>query len=169
VPDKVVASSPGSPWSCQLFGHGEGSQGFVTMFHFAGGMGARRSLPGLDATTYPAGVGAMPIEMIETESPVVFRRREIRRGSGGAGRMRGGDGQIIEFTVPGDAPWTLATAPAGAAYAPEGLEGGESGAAGKFFVNGVEAAIDGRARMAAGDLVRMETPGGGGFGPPSAS
>lgn len=168
VPDKVVASSPGSPWSCQLFGHGEGTANFVSMFHFAGGMGARRSLPGLDATTYPAGVGAMPIEMIETECPVVFRRREIRRGSGGAGRMRGGDGQVIEFTVQSDAPWTLATAPAGFAYAPEGLEGGASGAAGQFFVNGEERIIDGRARMASGDLVRMETPGGGGFGTPLA-
>ncbi len=111
----------------------------------------------------------MPIEMIETECPVIFRRREIRRGSGGAGRMRGGDGQVIEFTVQSDAPWTLATAPAGFAYAPEGLEGGASGAAGRFFVNGESRIIDGRARMASGDLVRMETPGGGGFGTPGAA
>lgn len=82
--------------------------------------------------------------------------------------MRGGDGQVIEFTVLSKAPWTLAVAPAGLAFAPDGLEGGESGAAGHFFVNGEEQVIDGRARMQPGDLVRMETPGGGGFGAPPA-
>jgi N-methylhydantoinase B/oxoprolinase/acetone carboxylase alpha subunit len=162
VPDKVVASSPGSPWGCQLFGSGEGA--FVTMFHFAGGMGARRALPGLNATTYPAGVSAMPLEMIEIESPVVFHRREIRRGSGGAGRMTGGDGQIVEFSVRSGHRWTLAAAPSGAAYAPEGLEGGDHGAGGRFSINGNETVIDGRATMAPDDVVRLETPGGGGFG-----
>lgn len=164
VPDKVVASSPGSPWGCQLSGSGRGAGAFHTMFHFAGGMGARRALPGLDATTYPAGVSAVPIEMIEMESPVVFHRREIRRGSGGKGRMNGGDGQVVEFSVRTGEAWSLAAAPAGAAFPPEGLEGGGSGQGGLFMVNGVETVIDGRARMQPDDVVRFETPGGGGFG-----
>lgn len=164
VPDKVVASSPGSPWGCQLFGSAQDEGAFVTMFHFAGGMGARRNLPGLNATTYPAGVSAMPLEMIEIESPVVFHRREIRRGSGGDGRMHGGDGQVVEFSVRSNASWTLAAAPSGASYAPEGLEGGDHGQAGRFLINGLETVIDGRMLMAPDDVVRLETPGGGGFG-----
>ncbi|MCP3731219.1 hydantoinase B/oxoprolinase family protein [Sphingomonas sp. MG17] len=167
IPDKVVASSPGSPWGCQLSGTGRGEGAFVTMFHFAGGMGARRELPGLSATTYPAGVSAMPLEMIEIESPVVFHRRELRRGSGGMGRMTGGDGQVVEFSVRSGHRWTMAAAPSGAAYAPEGLEGGEHGVGGRFSINGRETVIDGRAVMSPDDVVRLETPGGGGFGRPA--
>jgi N-methylhydantoinase B/oxoprolinase/acetone carboxylase alpha subunit len=92
----------------------------------------------------------------------------LRSGSGGNGRSRGGDGQIVEFGVRTGLPWTLHAAVTGTMLGASGLAGGETGATGRFLVNGVEWRSNGKAQMRPDDIVRMETPGGGGFGPPPA-
>jgi quercetin dioxygenase-like cupin family protein len=145
----------------------DGSPYTSSQFSFSGGMGARATKPGPDATCYPTGIGATPIEVLEMETPIVFHRRELRPGSGGAGRTRGGDGQVIEFGMRTGLPWHLNAAPTGLRQPPAGLDGGACGATGRFMRNGVDWQTVGKVRMDAGDMVRMETPGAGGFGPPA--
>jgi N-methylhydantoinase B/oxoprolinase/acetone carboxylase alpha subunit len=167
VPEKVLAESPGAVWSAQVTGkHADGRPFISSQFSFSGGMGARATRPGPSATCYPTGIGATPLEILELETPVLFRRRHLRAGSGGRGLSRGGDGQIVEFTLRTDRPWTLQAAPTGREYPAEGLAGGQAGAPGRFLANGVEWKKFGKTVMAPGDTVYMETPGGGGFGTP---
>jgi N-methylhydantoinase B/oxoprolinase/acetone carboxylase alpha subunit len=166
VPDRVIAEGPGAVWSAQVIGRDAAGKPFTSsQFSFSGGMGARATKPGPSATCYPTGIGATPIEVLEMETPIVVRRRELRAGSGGRGRQRGGDGQIVEFGVRTGLPWTLNAAPTGTTLGAPGLGGGEAGATGRFLVNGAPWPGRGKALMQPADIVHMETPGGGGFGP----
>ncbi|MFI5015836.1 MAG: hydantoinase B/oxoprolinase family protein [Hyphomicrobiales bacterium] len=167
VPRNVLAEGPGAPWSAQAIGtYADGRPFTSSQFSFAGGMGARATKPGPNATCYPTGIAATPLEILEAETPIVFLRRELREGSGGRGRSRGGNGQIVEFRVRTDRHWTLNAAPTGMGAGPEGLDGGEPGRPGVFKVNGVATHQQGKTLMQPGDVVYMETPGGGGFGAP---
>ncbi len=96
--------------------------------------------------------------------PYVFDRRELRLGSGGKGRSTGGDGQVIEFHMNTDQPWLLNAVPSRLDRGPDGLEGGEPGAAGRFLINGQPVSEARKIAMQPGDVVRLETPGGGGYG-----
>ena len=107
----------------------------------------------------------MPVEILEAAMPIVFDRRELRPGSGGNGRTRGGDGQVIAFHMRTDQPWLLNAVPSRLDRGPDGLDGGEPGAAGRFTINGVAVSESKKMSMAPGDMVVMETPGGGGYGP----
>ena len=129
-----------------------------------GGMGARATKPGLHATYYPAGVGTAPTEIVESESRVVFRRRELRRGSGGKGQSNGGDGLVVEFYVRTDQPWLMFATPSSRKHPPPGLGGGEPGRQGVFRVDGEDRFPQGKVRMKPDSVVYLETPGGGGFG-----
>jgi N-methylhydantoinase B/oxoprolinase/acetone carboxylase alpha subunit len=127
-------------------------------------MGARAAKPGPSATCYPTGVAAVPVEILEAAMPIVFDRRELRPGSGGKGRSRGGDGQVIGFHMNTDQPWLLNAVPSRLGRGPDGLLGGEAGAAGRFLVNGQGVSEARKMTMAPGDVVLLETPGGGGYG-----
>jgi N-methylhydantoinase B len=166
VPDRVLAEGPGAVWSAQILGRDRSGRQFTSsQFSFSGGMGARAHKAGPSATCYPTGIGATPIEVLEMETPVVFHRRELRPGSGGDGRSRGGDGQIVEFGVRTGLPWTLNAAPTGTIIGAAGLAGGEPGATGRFVVSGADWHARGKTTMNPNDVVHMETPGAGGFGP----
>jgi N-methylhydantoinase B len=84
-------------------------------------MGARAAKTGLSATCFPAGVSAVPVEILEAAMPIVFHRKELRKGSGGAGAQRGGDGQIIAFSMRTDQPWVLNASPVCLIEGPEDL------------------------------------------------
>lgn len=96
--------------------------------------------------------------------PIVFDRRELRLGSGGEGRSRGGDGQVIGFHMRTNQPWLLNAVPSRLDEGPEGLDGGADGAAGRFLVNGRPMSEGKKMTMQPGDVVVLETPGGGGYG-----
>ena len=165
VPERVLAEGPGAPWTAQVVGERDDGLPFVsTQFSFAGGMGARYGKPGPAATAYPTGVGATPLEVIEADSPVVFRRREIMPGTGGRGRNHGGDGQIVAFQVRTSKPWMLNASPAGMKYAPEGLAGGQAGELGHFSINGQVRHAGGKSMLNPDDVVTLQTPGGAGYG-----
>src|SRR3546814_14095322 len=106
------------------------------MFTYAGGVGARATKTGLSATSYPTGVSAVPLEVVEASAPVRFLRKELRPGSGGGGSAEGGLGQVIEFTVDNDRPWQLNGVKSRKKHAPRGLLGGEAGAEGGVLGNG---------------------------------
>jgi N-methylhydantoinase B len=165
VPDKVMAEGAGAVWTCQVSGTRADGRPFITsMFNYAGGVGARAAKPGLSATAYPTGVAAVPVEVVESTAPLVFLRKELRQGSGGGGSQPGGLGQVIEFTVENGRDWTLNAVTSRLAHPPLGLFGGSSGAPGRFLVNDEPVRTQKRIDLHSGDLVRLELPGGGGFG-----
>ena len=165
IPDRVLAEGSGAVWTVQIQGKKRSGEAFTSsMFNYSGGMGARAAKPGPSATCYPTGVAAVPVEILEASMPIVFDRRELRRGSGGAGRSPGGDGQVIGFHMLTDGPWLLNAVPSRLDRGPDGLDGGEPGAAGRFLVNGEPVSEARKLTMRAGDVVLLETPGGGGYG-----
>ncbi len=166
IPDRVLAEGSGAVWTVQIQGKRSNGDAFTSsMFNYSGGMGARATKPGPSATCYPTGVAAVPVEVLEAAMPIVFDKRALRRGSGGKGRSTGGDGQVIEFHMNTDQPWLLNAVPSRLDRGPDGLAGGEPGAAGRFTVNGQPVSEARKIMMQPGDVVRLETPGGGGFGP----
>jgi len=111
-------------------------------------------------------------EVLETRFPVLLERFEIRRGSGGAGRFRGGDGatRILRF----DTPMEINLITGHREVPPFGLAGGEPGACGINELRRADGSVkrlEGRDRvfLEAGDAIVMHTPGGGGFGQPEAA
>jgi N-methylhydantoinase B len=103
-----------------------------------------------------------PIEALELESPLRVERYELLDGSGGLGRHRGGDGLVRSIRVLEPAVLSLLTDRR--RHAPEGLAGGRPGRPGRNLVNGEEVAAKATRRLDSGDVVSVETPGGGGWG-----
>jgi N-methylhydantoinase B len=103
-----------------------------------------------------------PAEALELAYPLRVERHELRLGSGGEGEHRGGDGVVRELRVLEECRLSLVGERR--ARGPHGARGGRPGLAGRNLVNGEE--VPGKATLSlrAGDRVRVETPGGGGFG-----
>ena len=164
-PEQAMAEGSGAVWTMQVSGNHDDGRPFITaMFTYAGGVGARASKPGLSACSYPTGVAAVPIEVVEASAPIRFLRKELRAGSGGRGAQVGGLGQTIEFTVDTERPWQLNAVTSRLSEAPQGIFGGEAGAAGSFTVNGEPVRTQSRVTLQPGDVVRLDLPGGGGYG-----
>ena len=165
VPDKVMAEGAGAVWTMQVSGtYPDGSPFITAMFTYAGGVGARATKPGLHATSYPTGVSAVPMEVVEASAPIRFVRKALLDGSGGTGQQPGGSGQVIEFTVDTDNPWQLNAVTSRLSDPPLGLFGGAPGSPGQFLVNGEPVTTQARFELQPGDIVRLELPGGGGYG-----
>lgn len=165
LPEQAMAEGSGAVWTMQVSGnHDDGSPFLTAMFTYAGGVGARATKPGLDACSYPTGIAAVPIEVVEASAPVRFRTKALRRDSGGAGAQTGGLGQTIEFTVDTTRPWQLNAVTSRLAEAPQGIFGGEPGATGRFSVNGEAVTTQARITLQPDDVVRLDLPGGGGYG-----
>jgi N-methylhydantoinase B len=160
-----MAEGSGAVWTMQVNGnHADGSPFITAMFTYAGGVGARASKPGLNACSYPTGVSAVPIEVVEASAPIRFREKSLRSESGGSGAQTGGLGQTIEFTVDTEKPWQLNAVTSRLAHAPEGLFGGDAGSAGGFTINGEAVTTQARITLGSEDVVRLDLPGGGGYG-----
>ena len=165
LPETVLAECAGGLWSAQIFGRDRAGRAFASsMFNYSGGMGARASKRGLSATCYPAGISAVPIEVLEAEMPIVFDRKELLRGTGGKGRYAGGDGQIVKFHLKTKQTWMLNAIVSRTRHDSDGLAGAGAGAAGRFLVNGKSVSDARKLVMKPTDEVIFETPGGGGFG-----
>jgi N-methylhydantoinase B len=140
-----------------------GGAGWTYYETLGGGQGASARGPG------PSGVHVgmsntrnTPIEVFELEHPMRIRAYALRTGSGGRGRYAGGAGVIREYEALAPVEASLITERR--RHAPQGLEGGGPGATGVNTLNG--RAIGGRAAVSLepGDVLRVETPGGGGWG-----
>jgi N-methylhydantoinase B len=103
-----------------------------------------------------------PIEALELAYPIRVERYAVRIGSGGRGLHAGGDGVVRELRVLEDCRLSVLTERR--ARGPLGVSGGEPGLPGRNFVNGEEIAAKETRQLRAGDVVRIETPGGGGWG-----
>jgi N-methylhydantoinase B len=103
-----------------------------------------------------------PVEALELEFPLRVTRYAIRRGSGGAGTYRGGDGIVRELEALASMSYSLITERR--RHAPAGADGGEPGAPGRNLLNGEELTAKATGELKAGDRLAIETPGGGGHG-----
>jgi N-methylhydantoinase B len=140
---------------------------FSTVIFHCGGTGARPGKDGLDVTAFPSGVRTIPVEATESVAPVMFRRREFREGSGGAGKYRGGLGQVIELGGADGMPVAMLCNFERINNPARGRDGGGLGAPGRVtLISGKPIRSKGRQTVPGGDVIRLELPGGGGFGDP---
>ena len=137
---------------------------YISINFFGAGQGAASHRDGQSVLPFPSNVGNTPIEVMETTAPVTVIHRRIRRGSGGAGNHRGGDGQEFLFEFRGDEPAELAVQVRCTRFAATGARGGDDGALARLRIKGKAATHDRRHVLEAGDRVSIETGGGGGFG-----
>jgi N-methylhydantoinase B len=132
-----------------------------------GGTGARPDKDGLSATAYPSGVRGTPVEIAESQTPLIFWKKELRADSGGAGRTQGGHGQIIEMESGIGRPWDILAAFDRIAHPARGNDGGSDGAAGYVGLkSGQKFRGKGFQQIPTGERLVVLTPGGGGIGAP---
>jgi len=138
---------------------------FVINPIFNGGTGARAAKDGLSTTAFPSGVRTTPTEVNEVTSPLIIHRREYLPGSGGAGRYRGGLGQVIEVGHAHGAPFLISKMFERIRHPARGRRGGGDGAPGRVYIKGGEELRGkGQDLVPPGATLVMETPGGGGIG-----
>ena len=166
LPDRIPAASQGTMNNLTIGGidtrKGQGDE-FSYYETVAGGMGARPSLDGMSGVhTHMTNSLNTPAEALEYAYPLRVREYRLRRGSGGEGKASGGDGVVreIETIVPARMSLLADRRKRG----PYGLYGGAEGACGINTVNGQTIAAKGSHELKAGDRIRIETPGGGGWG-----
>ena len=167
-PDQIPAASSGTMNNLTIGGYDVSRQKEFTYYEtIAGGMGARPNRDGIDAIhTHMTNTMNTPIEAIETNYPMQVAAYSIRRGTGGAGKFRGGDGVIRALRLLTDAEVTILSERR--ARGPYGLQGGEQGKPGRnvLISDGEEHPLAGKVSISTreGDVIRIETPGGGGYG-----
>ena len=178
VPDRVTAEGASSLWNPPLrggssvSGQSRGNKPVIGDFEIitfnSGGTGARPTADGLDATAFPSGVRTMPVEATENVAPLIIWRKELKPDSGGAGRTRGGVGQIMEFATKGDLEFAVNASFDRIGHAPKGREGGLDGGNGVVSMkSGKTLRTKGYQVIPDGDRLILELPGGAGMGDPA--
>jgi N-methylhydantoinase B len=175
--DQVPAEGTSCLWN--LFAFGGSSQidadsaemmkarVFNVMSFHSGGTGARPGKDGLSATAFPSGVRNVPVEVTEAMSPLLIRRKEYRIDSGGAGRYRGGLGQVMEVVTLDDAAFAISANYDRVVYPPRGRNGGKDGKPGVLSLgSGAMLKSKGQQTIPKTEAVIIEMPGGGGLGDP---
>jgi N-methylhydantoinase B/oxoprolinase/acetone carboxylase alpha subunit len=169
LPEVIPAASQGTMNNVTLGGtNPRDGSAFAYYETMAGGMGGRNGLPGLSGVhTHMSNTRNTPIEAIEHYLPVRIRGYRLRQGSGGRGRYPGGEGILREYEMLTDTSLTLLSDRR--TSRPYRLHGGRPGACGRNTVIHADdreevVAAKARLQLKAGDRLRIESPGGGGFG-----
>jgi N-methylhydantoinase B len=168
LPQKIPAASQGTMNNLTIGGiDSRTNQEFAYYETVAGGMGARPLSDGMNAVhTHMTNSLNTPAEALEYAYPLRVRAYRIRKGSGGRGKLKGGNGVVREIETLVPARMSLLSDRR--RRAPYGLDGGEDGSAGRDRIihHGRARAITSKGswQLEAGDRVRIETPGGGGYG-----
>ncbi|MFW9769089.1 MAG: hydantoinase B/oxoprolinase family protein [Candidatus Thorarchaeota archaeon] len=171
VPDRVPAASQGTMNNLTIGGIDPRNGSMFSFYEtIGGGAGARKGMDGASGIhTHMTNTLNTPIESLETEYPLIVRRYSIRRGTGGKGKWVGGDGIVREIEVLSDR-CTISIQSERRMSAPWGLGGGEDGETGRNFLMLDQRAHSLEAKstivVPKGTIVKIETPGGGGYGPP---
>jgi N-methylhydantoinase B len=164
LPDRIPAASQGTMNNLTIGGIDTRSgQEFSYYETVAGGMGARPGADGMSGVhTHMTNSLNTPAEALEYAYPLRVREYRLRQGSGGAGKHRGGDGVVreVETLVPS----RMSLLCDRRKHGPYGLFGGEDGAVGRNQINNRDVPGKGSHQLKAGDRIRIETPGGGGWG-----
>ncbi len=162
-----LAGGADAVWISVWRGEVERARPFTFTLFQCGGMGARATSDGLHTTGFPSGVAGVPAEVIEALTPLVVEQRELAIDSGGAGRWRGGLGQVVRIARRGSGPWAVSAMIDRTGYAAPGASGGLAGAKGQFAVSSDPAARPKQlASIAPDGQVLLALPGGGGYGAP---
>ena len=165
LPGRIPAASHGSMNNVAM-GSRDGEQAWDYYETIGGGMGAGSLHDGISGVqTHMTNTLNTPIEALEMHYPLRLRRYQLRRGSGGPGKHRGGDGLIREFEFLEAARVTLITERR--RHAPWGLNGGQPGQRGINRLNGEELPAKVAIDVQAGDHLTIESAGGGGWGKPN--
>lgn len=178
IPERVPAEGAGTMWNPMIRGglsavdpesaaSGRVTRDFDSILFNTGGTGARPALDGLSTVAFPSGVRTVPSEVVESTTPILVWRKEFREGSGGAGRYRGGLGQVLELGMQEDAAFSIAAMFERTGHPARGRDGGHDGAAGVVATNrGRRLNPKGRQYIKPDERVVLQLPGGAGLGHP---
>ena len=168
LPDRLPAASQGTMNNVTIGGTNPATgRAFAYYETLGGGMGGRLGLDGLSGVhTHMSNTRNTPIEGIEHDLPIRIRQYRLRKGSGGSGASAGGDGLVREYELLSEAAVTVLSDRR--RFPPYGVAGGSAGAQGAntLIRDGREEILPGKAalQLQPGDRLRIETPGGGGYG-----
>lgn len=172
LPQKVIAGSGGTPAAMNVFyGRRKDGRNWHSVIIRGGGMGASAASDGNYVYIFPANGANTPVEIFESDTPLIVEKRELLIDSGGPGKTKGGLGKRELFRVPDDEyapipPVNLGIQAGRYTYPAEGLFGGKTGTKAQFLVNGKPGNSYGLTQMKPGDVVTIDAPGGGGYGNP---
>jgi N-methylhydantoinase B len=174
VPERATAGPFGTINALSLAGHRDDGSRWVMFSFYGGGLGGNPESDGLNHANNPISTATIPpAEILEAAYPVIFTQWALRPDSAGAGRHRGGLGAIYEIEVLEGSGADVFLLGERGKYPPFGVNGGLPAALNRFvWQTGGGEAIPPLAskitdvKIACGERVRLETPGGGGFGPP---
>jgi N-methylhydantoinase B len=172
APERVVANAYGTINALSIAGHRRDGRRWVMFSFYGGGHGGTPEGDGLNHGNAPISTATIPpAEILEAAYPVMFRQWALRPDSAGAGRHRGGLGAIYEIELLEDRAEAFLFGERGR-FAPKGVAGGSEAALNRFYyeqdagwlVPPLASKIVG-IKLSRGQRVRLETPGGGGYGP----
>jgi N-methylhydantoinase B len=172
APNRVIAASGGTPAQMNVFyGRRNDRKPWHSVIIRGGGMGASAINDGNYVYIFPANGANTPIEIFESDTPLIVEKRELIADSAGPGIMKGGLGQREVFKIPDDKyapipPVNLGIQAGRFIHPPEGLFGGNPGGKAQFLVNGVSGNPYGLTQLKPGDAVTIDAAGGGGHGNP---
>jgi N-methylhydantoinase B len=172
TPDNIIAESGGTPAQTNIF-YGKRNSGapWLTMIIRGGGLGAGSRMDGHQCAIFPANGANTPVEIFESDTPLIVEERSLIADSGGAGKQRGGLGRKMVIRVPDDEsapmpPTSIAVQAGRYRYAPQGLFGAGAGAGAQFVINDDAGDPSGLTLCQSGDLIQFHSAGGGGYGNP---
>jgi N-methylhydantoinase B len=171
APERVNGCAYGTINALSIAGHRRDGRRWVMFSFFGGGHGGHPEGDGLNHGNAPISTATIPpVEILEAAYPVLFTRWALRPDSGGPGRHRGGLGAVYELELLEEEAEFFLFGERGR-YAPPGVVGGGPAARNRFtFDGGREPPMASKMvghRLRRGDRLRLETPGGGGYGPPA--
>jgi N-methylhydantoinase B len=172
TPDNIIAESGGTPAQTNIFyGRRHNENPWLTMIIRGGGLGAGSRMDGHHCAIFPANGANTPVEIFESDTPLIVEERSLVGDSGGPGKMRGGLGRKMVIRVPDDeyapeGPTSIAVQAGRFKYAPQGLFNAKAGSMAKFLINGQSGDPSGLTLVHNGDVVEFHSAGGGGYGDP---
>jgi N-methylhydantoinase B len=162
---KGVQAGSGSFWSIKCFGVDHDGAPFAVHVLPNGGRGAVAGLDGSPTIAFPGNGTITPAEIIENGAPLLMLERSLRPDSGGAGRHRGGAGQVIRLAAADGRAVKMTIRPDKMRFPAPGIAGGLPGAAGELLLDGQPMALEPFV-LGPGHQVMLKLPGGGGYGDP---
>ena len=172
TPDNIIAESGGTPAQTNIFyGKRHNGNPWLTMIIRGGGLGASSRMDGHQCAIFPANGANTPVEIFESDTPLIVEERSLVCDSGGPGKMRGGLGRKMVIRVPDDEsapqpPTTIAVQAGRFRYPPQGLFGAKAGAKAQFVINDQSGDPSGLTLCQSGDVIQFHSAGGGGYGDP---
>jgi len=172
TPDNIIAESGGTPAQTNIFyGKRCDSTPWLTMIIRGGGLGAGSRMDGHHCAIFPANGANTPVEIFESDTPLIVEERSLVCDSGGPGKMRGGLGRKMTIRVPDDdyapqGPTSIAIQAGRYKYPPRGLFGAGPGSGARFLIDEQPGDPSGLTLCQPGNVIQFESAGGGGYGDP---